>query len=151
MAVTPKRLLQSSEFFLDFCINKVYGKIYFLILWRVFLVTFFYQSKFTYLAVLIYYRDPPKCYFLIKEYRLLSTNPWSYTGKYNHPSNIPVQDGLLYIPVQYLGFVPNNPYITAIWKIRYLQTCYQTSIKPGILGDFSPADRWLQCRFESQH
>ena len=51
----------------------------------------------------------------MKEYRLLSTNPRSYTGKYDLPSNMPVQDGRSYFPVQDLGFVLNNPYILIMY------------------------------------
>ena len=54
-----------------------------------------------------------KCYFLIKEYRLLSTNPRSYTGIYDLPSNMPVKEhkpSVLYWniqpPIQYASKGP---------------------------------------------
>ena len=52
----------------------------------------------------------------MKEYRLLSTNPRSYTGKYDLPSNMPVQD---------LGLRPRS-YTVAYWMVgRIFQ--YRTS------------------------
>ena len=43
----------------------------------------------------------------MKEYRLLSTNPRSYTGKYDLPSNMPVQDQ---------GLRPRS-YTVAYWMV----------------------------------
>ena len=60
----------------------------------------------------------------MKEYRLLSTNPWSYTGKYDLPSNMPVQD---------LGFVLNNPYIRFGRPFLIAKVCQTLSYCQGLV------------------